>query len=71
MTPARRLPLNPDQTDYGGGFGGLDDLNTDTMAWLVNLIITGDTDSAGDFNADGKVDILDVVFLKKRLAGVI
>ena len=61
----------PDETDYGGGFGGVGDVNTDTLSWLVNLIITGDNDSAGDFNADGKTNILDVVFLKKRLAGVI
>lgn len=45
-------------------------LNAETLAWLINLIITDGTDSEADFNADGNIDLLDVVFVKKELAGI-
>lgn len=47
-----------------------DKLNAETLAWLINLIITDGTDSKADFNVDGKIDLLDVVFVKKKLAGI-
>lgn len=47
-----------------------DELTADTLAWLIDVIVKDKTDSEADFNGDGKVDLLDVVFVKKKLAGI-
>ena len=46
------------------------EVNADTLAWLVSLVMAGDTDPAADYNGDGNVDLLDIVVLKKRLTAI-
>ena len=36
---------------------------------LVNLVLVGDYDEAGDINGDGMVNILDIVFLVNLVLG--
>ena len=45
-------------------------VNANTLAWLVSLVMAGDTDPAADYNGDGNVDLLDIVVLKKRLTAI-
>ena len=47
------------------------ELSADVLVWLINIILANETYNAdADFNSDGNVDILDIVYVKKQLVQI-
>ena len=62
-------PINWVEGSLAGDVNGDSLLNVQDIVIIVNMILSGETNSSADYNGDGDVNILDIVALVSIILG--